>query len=189
VGVELIFWLASDVGPLRLRFFGQEAVCFFPTQQQAQVEEILSPITGWRIAATQLQNFDTEPMSALYLKSQRKLFDMRSRFAQKDIRVAEADLKPTDRFLMERFITASVSIEGSLDENDSFNDIVPSNLRATEYRPQLSAVSIDIETDSQASTLYSIAIYSEDVSIVYMVGPTEYSILESEGKTVWSSAS
>ena len=182
MGVELIFWLASDVGPLRLRFFGQEAVCFFPTQQQAQVEEILSPITGWRIAATQLQNFDTEPMSALYLKSQRKLFDMRSRLAQKDIRVAEADLKPTDRFLMERFITASVSIEGSLDENDSFNDIVPSNLRATEYRPQLSAVSIDIETDSQASTLYSIAIYSEDVSIVYMVGPTEYSILESEEK-------
>jgi len=137
-------------------------------------------MTGWRIAATQLKNFDTEPMSALYLKSQRKLFDVRDRLTQKDIRVAEADLKPTDRFLMERFITAAVSIEGSLDEGDGFNDITPSDLRATEYRPKLSAVSIDIETDYQASTLYSIAIYSDDVSIVYMVGPTENSTLQTE---------
>jgi len=139
-------------------------------------------MTGWRIAATQLKNFDAEPMSALYLKSQRKLFDIRDRLAQKDIPVAEADLKPTDRFLMERFITASVSIEGNLDENDGFYDIAPSDLRATEYRPELSAVSIDIETDYQASTLYSIAIYSDDVSIVYMVGPTENSNLETEGE-------
>lgn len=174
--------MASDAGPLRLRLFGQEAVCFFPTQQRAQVEKILSPVTGWRIAATHLKNFDTEPMSALYLKSQRKLFDIRGRLAQNDIRVAEADLKPTDRFLMERFITASVSIEGSFDENDSFTDIVPSNLRAIEYRPKLSAVSIDIKTDYLASTLYSIAIYSEDVSMVYMVGSTESSTMESEGE-------
>lgn len=144
------------------------------------MEEILSSMSGWRISATQLKNFDTEPMSALYLKSQRKLFDIRDRLIHKDIRVAEADLKPTDRFLMERFITAAVSIEGSLDQNECFNDIVPSDLRATEYRPQLRAVSIDIETDYQASTLYSIAIYSDDVSIVYMVGPTEDSILQTE---------
>ena len=161
---------------MRLRFSGQEAVCFFPTQQKAQVEEILSPMAGWRIAATQMKNFDTEPMSALYLKSQKKLFDIRDRFAQKDIRVTEADLKPTDRFLMERFITASVSIEGSLNANDGFNDVTPSDLRATQYRPQLSAVSVDIETDNHASTLYSIGIFSDDVSIVYMVGPTKDSI-------------
>jgi len=157
---------------VRLRFSGQEAVCFFPSQQQTQVEKILSSQTGWRIAATQLKNFDAEPMSALYIKSQRKLFDIRDRLAQKDIRVTEADLKPTDRFLMERFITASVSIKGSLKENDGFSDIAPKDLRATQYRPQLSAVSIDIETDNHASTLYSIAIYSDDVSIVFMVGPT-----------------
>ncbi|PCI77247.1 MAG: DNA polymerase II [SAR86 cluster bacterium] len=179
-GIDLIFWLASKAGPLRLRFSGQEAVCFFPTQQKVQVEEILASMSGWRIAATQLKNFDTEAMSALYLKSQRKLYDIRDRLAQKDIRVAEADLKPTDRFLMERFITAAVSIEGSLTENDNFNDIAPSDLRATEYRPQLSAVSIDIETDYQASTLYSIAIYSDNVSIVYMVGPTEDSTGETD---------
>ena len=119
-------------------------------------------------------------MSALYLKSQRKLFDIQDRLTQKDIRVTEADLKPTDRFLMERFITASVSVEGSLNENDGFTDIAPSDLRATQYRPQLSAVSIDIETDNHASTLYSIAIYADSVSIVYMVGPTQDSIVKTD---------
>ncbi len=137
-------------------------------------------MAGWRIAATQLKNFDTEPMSALYLKSQRKLFDVRDRLIQKDIRVSEADLKPTDRFLMERFITAAVTVEGSLEKNAGFSDIKPKDLSAAVYRPQLRAVSIDIETDYQASTLYSIAIYSDDVSIVYMVGPTEDFILEIE---------
>lgn len=77
---------------------------------------------------------------------------------------------------MERFITASVSIEGSLNENDGFSDIMPSDLRAIEYRPQLNAFYVDIETDYHASTLYSIGNYSDDVSIVYMVGSTEDSI-------------
>lgn len=177
-GIDLVFWLASEAGPLRLVFSGQEAVCFFPTVQKNLVEETLSSIQGWRIAPTKLQNFDAEPMSALYLKSQRKLFDIRERLALKEIRVAEADLKPTDRFLMERFITAAVSIEGSLSQKDGFSDVLPSELRTTEYRPQLDAVSIDIETDYQASTLYSIAIYSNGISIVYMVGPAENSTLK-----------
>lgn len=177
-GIDLIFWLASEAGPLRLTFSGQEAVCFFPSVQQAQVEEILFPMAGWRIAPTQLKNFDAESMSALYLKSRRKLFDIRERMIAKGIRVSEADLKPTDRFLMERFITAAVAFEGELNAKDGFNELVPRNINTTEYRPQLNAVSIDIETDYQASTLYSIAIYSQNVSLVYMVGPAEHRILQ-----------
>ncbi len=180
-GIDLIFWMASEAGPLRLQFSGQEAVCFFPTDQQAQVEEVLSPVKGWRIAATQLKNFDAEPMSALYLKSRRKLFDIRDRLLAKEIRVTEADLKPTDRFLMERFITAAITIDGDLNAQDGFSDVTPINLKTIEYRPQLNAVSVDIETNYQASTLYSIAIYSPEVSVVYMVGTADCSREEVSG--------
>lgn len=179
-GIELVFWLASESGPLRLQFSGQEAVCFFPTEQKTLVEEVLSPIKAWRIASTELKNFDGEPMSALYFLSRRKLFDFRDRLLSKGVRVTEADLKPTDRFLMERFITAAVSIDGKLDPQEDFNDVSPNKLATTEYRPNLSAVSIDIETDYQASTLYSIAIYSRDVSIVFMVGTAGQTVLHSE---------
>lgn len=170
-GIDLIYWMASESGPLRLRISGQEAVCFFPTEQQFQVEEILASVSGWRIAPTALKNFSAEPMSALYLKSRRKLFDMRDRFLALGIRVTEADLKPTDRFLMERFITAALEIDGETSAQEGFEDIAPTGLRTAEYRPQLNALSIDIETDYKASTLYSIAIYSPKASIVYMVGP------------------
>ncbi len=169
-GIELIFWLATEQGPLRLRLSGQEAICFFPESQQPQVETILAKQTGWRIASTQLKNFDSEPICALYLKSRRKLFDIRDKLNAKGIRVAEADIKPTDRFLMERFITAAVSIAGEQSRKSGFKEIVASKLKATDFRPDLRAVSIDIETDYQASTLYSIAIYSADVAVVYMVG-------------------
>jgi len=94
--------------------------------------------------------------------------------------MTEAHLKPTDRFLMERFITAAVSIEVELSPRESFNDISPSSLVAAEYRPQLKAVSIDIETDYQASSLYSIAIYSDDISIVYMVGLADSTSLKTD---------
>jgi len=179
-GIDLTFWLASASGPLRLEFSAQEAVCFFPTSQQPMVEDVLGAIKGWRIAPTELKNFAGESMSALYLRSRRKLLDSRDRLLAKEVRITEADLKPTDRFLMERFITAAVSIEGELNEHDGFSDIQPTNLKAAEYRPQLGAVSIDIETDYQASTLYSIAIYSNTAAIVYMVGPAGTSKLKTE---------
>ncbi|CAN0523261.1 unnamed protein product, partial [Scytosiphon promiscuus] len=163
-------WLASEAGPLRLRIAGQEAVCFFPTAQQSQLEAILATTNGWRIAPTQLKNFTGEPVSALYFKSRRKLLDVRDGLLAQEVRVTEADLKPTDRFLMERFITAAVEVEGDPRPSEGFSDIDLSAIRSIEYRPKLRAVSIDIETDYQASTLYSIAIFSPEISIVYMVG-------------------
>lgn len=169
LGIDLIFWMASSQGPLRFRIGGQEAVCFFPSCQQTEVEQLLVKQTGWRIAATQLRNFAGESISALYLVSQRKLFDIRDKLEANNIRVTEADIKPTDRFLMERFITAAVSLKGSKSTLENFSDISGNNLLATEYRPTLSAVSIDIETDYQASTLYSIAIFSDKVAVVYML--------------------
>lgn len=179
-GIDLTFWLASAAGPLRLKFSGQEAVCFFPSTQRDLVEEILSAVNGWRIAPTELKNFEGEAMSALYLKSRRKLFDSRDRLLGQGVRITEADLKPTDRFLMERFITAAISLDGELVPQEGFSEFLPSGIKATEFRPQLGAVSIDIETDYQASTLYSIAIYSDAVSVVYMVGPARKSMLHAE---------
>lgn len=169
--MELVFWLATEQGPLRIQVRGQEAVCFFPTEQQDQVKEILARQTQWRINSTKLKNFDHQEVSALYFKSQRKLYDCRDKLTMQGIGVAEPDIKPTDRFLMERFITASANISGKLVQQNGFSDVVVDRFVSTEFRPDLCAISIDIETDYGASTLYSIAIYSNNESVVFMVGP------------------
>jgi DNA polymerase-2 len=182
-GLELIFWLASERGPFRFRLTGQEAICFFPRRQQQQVRDLLSGQANqgnWRIGATQLKNFEHEDMSALYFKSQRQLFDCRERLGNSGIAIVESDLKPTDRFLMERFITGGVRISGASSAVDGFRDVEGGRLAAIDYRPQLRTVSIDIETDYTASELYSIAVYSSDESSVLMLRPETSGPTDSE---------
>ena len=84
-GLELVFWFNSAAGPLRLHLPRQEAVCFFPTEQTAVLEKILSGQKGWRTKPTELCNFAGEPVSALYFASQRSLFDNRDRLGIRDI--------------------------------------------------------------------------------------------------------
>lgn len=179
-GLELIFWLATREGPLRFRVSGQEAVCFFPGRQREQAELVLARHGHWRIKPTALKNFDHEDVLALYFKSQRRLYDARDKLAARDIHVAESDIKPTDRFLMERFITAAARFSGELVSHTGFSELLASNIGSTEYRPRLSAVSIDIETDYTATSLYSIAIYSEKDRVVFMIGSAESGGSESE---------
>lgn len=171
--LELIFWIATEKGPLRLRVSGQEAVCFFPSSQIDEVEAALAKQEGWRIKPTQLKNFAQEDVSALYFSSQRKLFDCRDKLLARNIQIAEGDIKPTDRFLMERFITAAAKVSGSLVAREGFSDLIADKIVSTQYRPRLQAVSIDIETDYSARILYSIGIYSNTESTVFMVGQAD----------------
>ena len=172
-GLELIFWFASDKGPLRLHLPRQEAVCFFPTSQTDEVRKILNTQKGWRTKSTELMDFNREAVSALYFSSQRQLFDNRDRLSIRDIQLLEADIKPTDRFLMERFITGGVEIQAAQHDEGPYKNLIKPRLKPTDYRPTFNAISIDIETDYGANQLYSIALYSDSIAKVLMVGDGE----------------
>ena len=157
-----MFWFTSDQGPLRLHLEDQEAVCFFPGEQKRQLESALGSQRNWRVAETRLKNFSGKPMAALYCRSRRQLYDFRDRLAGHRIVLQEVDIKPPDRYLMERFITGGASITAGIQEAAGFKHLVNARLTGTDYRPRLRAVSVDIETDYEASTLYSIALYARD---------------------------
>ncbi len=169
-GLDLVFWFATESGPLRFCVNRQEAVCFFPSAQSDKLAKALSNLGSWRTKPTRLRNFRHEEMSALYLSSRRKLFDFRDKLESAGISVVESDIKPTDRFLMERFVTGAAEISGDVLSRQYFSEVKNGKLEGCEYRPALRAVSIDIETNYEASKLYSIALYCEHSSIVYMVG-------------------
>ncbi len=169
-GMQLIFWLASPVGPIRYHLVSQEAVCFIPTAELSHAKKVLGSSQSWRCNVTQLRSFRNEPVTALYFKSQRRLYNVREQFKAKQIRVFESDIKPVDRYLMERFITGPVQISGRLSKLTKYSSLVEARLQPIEYFPSLRAISIDIETDYQASRLYSIGLYSDEVATVYMVG-------------------
>ena len=176
-GLALEFWLATASGPVRLDIGGQEAVAFLPTAQVSRVAPLLAD-TPWRHAATSLRDFSGQPLSALYCRSWRALLDCRDRLARQGVYLLEADIKPTDRFLMERFLTGSVKARGKAwgkargkaRAEESFVCLTDPGLAPSDYRPALRALSIDIETDLAASTLYSIAMSGAGVARVLMVG-------------------
>lgn len=173
-GLTLVFWLWSDTGPMRVVVSGQEAVCFFPSRQRVEVESALAArFTGsrdWRISDTGLKDFEQQPVSALYCGSQRRLFAARDELAARGIQLQEADLKPTDRFLMERFITGAARISGVATADSGFLEFANPRLVPVDVAPRFSALSIDIETDYRAEHLYSIAAYSDRHAIVLMIG-------------------
>lgn len=168
-GNELVFWLCSENGALRVVISGQESVCFYPADAEKEVRATLRGLSGWRSGSTELRNFDHQPVSALYFKSQRQLFNAKDRLAARELYVLESDIKPTDRFLMERFINGAVAVSGELELQDGVQGFRQPLVKPSSFRPTLKAISIDIETDFQAETLYSIAFYGEGIAEALMI--------------------
>lgn len=168
-GITLIFWLATAGNSVRLVFTGQEAVCFCATSEQEKVAALLKRIPSAHSKPTRLLNFQLQPVDAVYFKSQRQLLDARDRLQQQGVIALEADIKPTDRFLMERYITGALTVHGQKQQRQGFDEYLNPQIRRSDYRPTLSAISIDIETDYRAERLYSIAIYSDTHARVLML--------------------
>ena len=169
-GITLSFWLATEGQPLCVRVSRQESVCFLADHHLPQLDTTLRGIKNWRVADTALKDFSGAAVSALYFSSQRQLFAARDKLAANEMHALEADIKPTDRFLMERFITGATQVSGDIHEEGSNRVMLNARFKTSDYHPTLKALSLDIETDYQASQLYSIALYSDELSLVLMVG-------------------
>ncbi len=160
-GLEYEFWAASDEGPLRVRMTAQEAVFFVP--RDAVVAE-------GRRAQVDLRTLEGQPVDALYFRSQRDLANARGRLKARGISLRESDVKPADRFLMERFVTGPLLITGDCVQRAGFREFVNPRYQAGEYRPTLKVASVDIETEGLDGRLYSIAVAASDSRRVLMVG-------------------
>ena len=179
-GQELVYWLASERGPLRLQFSSQESVFFIRRADLERIRNLLGNHLSWRYVELDLNTFSAkkEPAVACYFPSQRVLNIARYKVESADISLYESDIRPTDRFLMERFIKGSLMVTGDFVHRNGFIDCANSRLVAAEYMPNLKVVSIDIETSYTEHILYSIAIYADDLKKVFMVSDEDEAPLE-----------
>lgn len=170
-GLELCFWGKSANGPVRVARHGEKAVCFvdrerrLPGQIAAHCER----------RALDLAAFSGSPVDGLYFVSQRELNAARSLAQGSQLQLHEADVNPADRYLMERFITASFTARGSFQRGDGYLASRDASLHSVAYEPELSYVAIDIETSGLDGALYSIAVSGLDQTHerVFMVAPGE----------------
>ncbi|MEM8972102.1 MAG: DNA polymerase II [Pseudomonadota bacterium] len=165
-GIELTFWCASTDGPVRLVVEDQEAVCFIKRTQDLPLPN------GGRRQPRDLKLLDGSPADALYFRNQRTLQSIR----QSDVLLAESDVKPSDRYLMERFIATGIEAVGPIAQQGGVRTMVNPQLRKADVEPQLRALSLDIETRGNSDQLYSVAgalmstLSGKPEAAVFMIG-------------------
>jgi len=164
-GIVLDFWFSSDAGPLNVRIDNQQAIFFIRQSDADRVGNALAQIAGLSIKQLQLQNFAHEAVSGVYFNRQQDLYRAREQLQNLDIAHYEADIRPVERYLTERFLTgpATIDIQTAVSE-----PIINPVLRPGDYHPKLKLMSLDIETAYDSQALYSISLLCKHWKITLM---------------------
>lgn len=167
-GTEVEFWLATDAGPRQLRLPPQTSVAFIPAEQKPRAELLLREERQVELKPLALTDFHHRPMLGLYCRQHRQLIKLEKLLREGGVTLYEADIRPPERYLMERFITAPVWFNG---QGSGDGPLLNGQMKpAPDYRPTLRLVSLDIETTAHGE-LYSIALEGCGQRQVYMLGP------------------
>ncbi len=167
-GTEVSFWLATDAGPRFIRLPMQTSVVFIPEAHRKPLDWLLKGEREIELRPLQLCDFHHRPVLGLYTRQHRQLMDVEKRLRAAGVDVYEGDVRPPERYMMERFITAPVWFGGTPCADGTLTEAQMKP--APEYRPPLKLVSLDIETTAQGD-LYSIALEGCGERQVYMLGP------------------
>jgi DNA polymerase II len=158
-GVEIVLWGRSSDGPVRARFTRQEAVMFVlrdtPTRAGRRVPRPLATLSG-------------EPIDAVYFRSQRALIEERDRLREAMHVAFESDVKPSDRFVMERFVTGGMRLTGRSRTRRGVLEMYGPKVSATDVRVELSVLALDIETEGFDGPLLSAAVATRERSAVFV---------------------
>ena len=169
-GLELTFWGTSESGPVRVQIDDESAVCFIAGDASIGSTQI-------ERRPLDLRTLEGAAVDGLYFRHQRDLADARDRLRANGVRLYESDLKPSDRYLMERFVTGAVKVRGTPLKREGFIDFRNPSLKRSDYRSTFRAISLDIETEGLNGALYSIAVHAPDEARVFLLSETP---LESE---------
>ncbi len=171
-GVQLVFWLHSEAGPIKVIISEQQLVFFIRQQDIALAKELLISFSAVEIKPLELRDFGNEAMAGIYFSSQQQFYRGRDILQQNSVRCLEADVRPAERFLTERFLTGPVSIH--VDESSDI--IINPRITPGKYQPDLKLMSFDIETDFSNNDLFSIAFVTEGFQRVLMVGEAKIAV-------------
>ena len=180
---ELSYWLASEIGPVKLIPPTQPLVLFIPQDQLTTALACLSELNpNFNYKDLNLRSFALELMSAFYFRTSHDYHRAQELLRRKLVTVLEADIRPPERYLMERFIKGGVEFTGIPVQRKGYIEFQQAQLKPavmpTALVDKLKQISLDIEC-SEHGELYSIGLYSlspsyctdeQPMQRVYMIG-------------------
>jgi len=164
-GLQIELWFSSNIGPLQVLINQQQAV-FFIRQSDIIASQKLLDLHAAEIKKTKLQDFQFNPMAAIYCNSLQYFYRLKSTLEANDISVFESDIRPAERYLTERFITASVAIHNP----QKLTQLINPAIKSADYQPSFKLMSVDIETDYKTNDLFSIAYICNNIKQVLIIG-------------------
>ncbi|AYY81869.1 DNA polymerase II [Proteus vulgaris] len=160
-GIVVSYWLATDNGPRKVTVPIQHAIGFVARQHETILRSLINKNPDIEIRPLDLKDFERQPVFGVYCKQYRQLAQLEQQLKEHQIRLYEADIRPHERYMMERFITAPIWFR--YQQNNTVT-LKP----APDYRPTLRTVSLDIET-SEYGELYSIGLAGCGDNVVFML--------------------
>lgn len=160
-GIVVSYWLATNNGPRKVTVPMQRAIGFVARQHEAVLRSLVNKNPDIEIRPLDLKDFERQPVFGVYCKQYRQLVQLEQQLKEHHIRLYEADIRPHERYMMERFITAPVWFRY---QQNNITTLKP----APDYRPTLRTVSLDIET-SEFGELYSIGLAGCGDNVVFML--------------------
>ncbi|QEN08672.1 DNA polymerase II [Oceanispirochaeta crateris] len=150
-------------GPFFIKITDNKPVFFVPGSLE------LPPFDFSLRKPVQLTSYSGESVDALYFDSLHQFFGAKEKLTSQGCRVYESDVYPSERFLMERFITGAICWDGPgriVDGGTLYvNPRISAPEEGTSSKPELRVLSLDIETGQQGE-VYSIAMHGTGYNCV-----------------------
>lgn len=188
-GILISLWLKTDTGVVKLEveneltvFFIEQSLCDFVRKTLFEHK-----INFKKLQHLDLKTFTQRPVAAIYFNSMHSFYRARDALKHQGVKCYEDDVRPDDRFLMERHITADLTYIGNPNKTNSKNNLEKTNANTTyqvikqakckksSYVKEiaLSMLSLDVECSMQGE-LYSIGLYAnnsqDEFKRVLMIG-------------------
>jgi DNA polymerase-2 len=175
--LQIILWLKTAAGAKKLIVNNELAVFFVEEDNAEQAEQLLQQ-HGVMLAKQQrlaLKTFTQKTVYGFYFNTLGQFYRARDCLKLAQIKCYEDDIRPDDRYLMERFITADIDFIGNSQTMvnsgidsfglDSFDRVTQAKCKASAEKSDvvLSMLSLDIEC-SMSGELYSIGLYANNKS-------------------------
>lgn len=126
-------------------------------------------LTSLSIAPADLMTMDGFPASKITLDVPPDTPGLREKLGAEGIRCYEADIPFATRYLIDHGIRGSMKVDGEFKKGRIIDRIYENpELLPSQWVPDLTLLSLDIETDMQSRHLLSVALWGEGVSEVHV---------------------
>lgn len=164
--LEIYYYVKTDKGTVKVSIDQPETVFFTDASMDA-----LGPLVqGIVCEESQLKSFSHQPVTVVRCQSLLLQQQMVALVKKLGFAVYEEDVRPEDRYLMERHIRGKVEFVGVADATGTH--FTQSRLKVGNYQPDWQVWSLDIETSVSRNELLSIGITSGERKVVLVVSAT-----------------